>query len=354
MKLGGFEVFLGNEAARGDRSHQEDYFALLPEGDDEALEGMLLVVADGMGGHVGGDTASVIAVDEFVRYWRQLSKDEKMSGASALERGIRVANRAVVATRGDTNMGSTFVTLYMAQSGELWWGSVGDSVVLRIREGEAQRLNRDHNVGQRMDRDVAAGRMTFEEAADCVHERPHLTSHLGLDDLEELDVSDPLEWRAGDTYLLCSDGLTDAMSFDEISDVASGGGERPLEEVSGALVEAALDKEKPHQDNITVVAVTVGKQQPQRRLVGLLAGGLASLAVIAAVLLLVFFRSVIWPENPPDRSGNRKAGSNTPIVDSSVAGSDAAPKDSVDAVAAESSKGGRKPSASGRRTKARR
>jgi hypothetical protein len=144
------------------------------------------------------------------------------------------------------------------------------------------------------------------------------------------------------------------MSFDEISDVASGGGERPLEEVSGALVEAALDKEKPHQDNITVVAVTVGKQQPQRRLVGLLAGGLASLAVIAAVLLLVFFRGVIWPENPPDRSGNRKAGSNTPIVDSSVAGSDAAPKDSVDAVAAESSKGGRKPSASGRRTKARR
>ena len=260
MKLAGHNVTLGNESAQGDRENQEDYFAIFPEGEESSLDGVLLVLADGMGGHEGGDAASVIAINAFGDFWQGAAlRDKRANPIGLLQRGVQIAHQAVATARGGTEMGTTLVAVYIAPEA-LHWISVGDSYVLRIRDGRATRLNEDHNLGRELDRATLAGLITPQEAASRERERTHLTSFLGGDPPEFIDCSQPLAWTEGETYLLCSDGLTDALTLNEIGRVATehhGG-----EEICEVLVQEALARKRPHQDNLSVVTVSVGDATP--------------------------------------------------------------------------------------------
>lgn len=200
---------------------------------------VLVAVADGMGGHVAGEVASRIAVDEAVA-----------ASGSPAER-VLAANAAIieeVRRRPDlAGMGTTMTLIDLGSDGVARGAHVGDSRAYLLRDGALRQLTTDHTV---VGEYVAAGRITADEARTHP-QRNMLTRALGL--VPELDV-DTFEERLvpGDRLLLCSDGLTSMLPEETVAELLRGGDPEPA---AWTLVEKA--NEAGGQDNITVVVVDV-------------------------------------------------------------------------------------------------
>jgi len=160
----------------------------------EVADNFLAAVADGMGGHIGGEVASRLAMEAAVA-----------AGGDAVAR-VLAANAAVVETARDrprlTGMGTT-LTLAVFTGDLVEIGHIGDSRAYRYREGKLEQLTRDHSLVAEM---VASGELRPEEAATHPF-RSVITRALGLESAVSVDLvqSDLLP---GDRFLLCSDGLT--------------------------------------------------------------------------------------------------------------------------------------------------
>jgi PPM family protein phosphatase len=240
----------------GARNRQEDSFVFsdLADADYVAEHGILAVVADGMGGLAGGDKASHTAVKTMLRDYEAKHEDEDLN--QFLRRMVRVANYAVfdLAYSGgeeELEIGTTLVAAAL-RGNELAWVSVGDSKVLLISGDNIEQLNSEHIYANKLMKDFEKGLITRKEAEEHP-ERAYLTSYLGLSELNEIDCcSENLILEAGDKVLLCSDGLTDTLTLKEIRaalDGSSGG-------FAEKLVEKALEKNRRHQDNITVIVLS--------------------------------------------------------------------------------------------------
>ena len=143
MKIGKRRIVLGNAQHVGGRREQQDYMAIVPVGGDgDSVDGVWLIVADGMGGHEGGASASVVAVDSFSKKVKGLTE---ISSAS-IKAAIEAANDAVIDWAQDSDGGTTIVVLYLSEH-HYWFGSVGDSRIFLRRHGVLHRLNHDHNLG---------------------------------------------------------------------------------------------------------------------------------------------------------------------------------------------------------------
>jgi len=171
----------------------------------------LLVVADGMGGHLGGATASRICVETL----GEVLHDGDGAPETRLARGLALANtriRAAAERQADlAGMGTTAVALLFASPRTAWLGWVGDSRAYRARGGELETLSHDHSVVAEW---VRAGILQPEEAEHHPR-RNELLRALGASaevepDLRELDV------RPHDRFLLCSDGLSSVVPAEEI------------------------------------------------------------------------------------------------------------------------------------------
>lgn len=249
MKIGKRRIVLGNAQHVGGRREQQDYMAIVPVGGDgESVDGVWLIVADGMGGHEGGASASVVAVDSFSKKVKGLTE---ISSAS-IKAAIEAANDAVIDWAQDSDGGTTIVVLYLSEH-HYWFGSVGDSRIFLRRHGVLHRLNHDHNLGAQLDRLVAEGKLDPQEANADGPERRYLTSYLGKQSGLLVEVEGPREWQAGDSFILASDGLSDALSNDEIANI----GFQVTTDVTyaEALVNATVRKQRPGQDNVTAVTV---------------------------------------------------------------------------------------------------
>jgi PPM family protein phosphatase len=211
----------------------------------------LFLVADGMGGHAGGDVASAIATRRIAE-----ADDDYESApvaAAALEGALIAANRQLAETVAEhselTGMGTT-VSALLLDGDRVVISHIGDSRIYLLRSGELSQISIDHTFVQRL---VDAGRITAEEA--MVHPRRSVLMRV-LGDVEaspEID-SMVLDTRAGDRWMLCSDGLSGVVSFDEILEImASDAGAK---QVADRLVKASLDGGAP--DNVTVVVVDIG------------------------------------------------------------------------------------------------
>jgi serine/threonine protein phosphatase PrpC len=217
---------------RGDRSYQEDSWALRPLADGS----LLAVVADGMGGHAGGAVASKLVVDAVVSSLEQ--------GAS-LDDGLGAANAAVRdGARGKPElegMGSTLVAA-LVQGDEVRWISVGDSPFFLAAGATLKRLNADHSMAPQVDALLARGMLTPEEAAN----------HPGRHTLREAVMGGPLtlidrgQQRIGPDacLLMCSDGVQ-SLSEQAIAAKAS----LPVRDLIGAV----LAVRALHQDNLTII-----------------------------------------------------------------------------------------------------
>jgi PPM family protein phosphatase len=209
----------------------------------------LFVVADGMGGHAGGEVASRLAVETLaMAFGRQPT-------GTGLSEAVSEAN-TVVWQHSQTNpelrgMGTTITALSLVnEDGQdtLALVNVGDSRSYRFHDGEMSQITTDHSLAEEM---VRTGDLTSDEAA--VHPHRHiLTRALGV----ATDVAVDL-WRIhpvrGDRYLLCSDGLTNELTQDQIAEVLSSVNDP--QRAAELLVQAA--RTHGGSDNITVVIVDV-------------------------------------------------------------------------------------------------
>jgi protein phosphatase len=201
----------------------------------------LFAVADGMGGHEGGEVASNLALETIAR----LSDH----GAGDLGALVQDANRAVfersLRDRSVAGMGTT-LTAVLVRGDRARLGHVGDSRAYLLRDAELHVLTEDHTLVHRM---VEAGEITQEEAEVHPH-RSILTRALGVDMTVEVDDGE-LELRPGDRLMLCTDGLTGMITERRIREILTS--TPSADDAAGALVGAA--NRAGGVDNITVVVL---------------------------------------------------------------------------------------------------
>jgi protein phosphatase len=212
----------------------------------------LLVMADGMGGHQDGATASRTAVETIGEIFEH--SDE--SCGELLHNAVVTANRRVYgkalesgALRG---MGTTVVALLLTTEGSGWIAHVGDSRGYRLRHGGMEALTADHSVVGEM---LRQGLISPEEAE--AHPRRHeITRSVGIEAEVEPDIAQ-ISVQPGDRFLLCSDGLTGPLNEEEIALTLLA--EPPSEAVRTLVDEANA---RGGGDNISVQIAVIGEPEP--------------------------------------------------------------------------------------------
>ena len=235
--------FAGTDVGRARSGNEDSYFC----------GRTVLAVADGLGGHQGGEVASAAAVEPLAALDGREFADPA-EAADELTAAIREANAAILDRAGGDpglwGMGTTVTAAALAGERHLQLAHVGDSRAYLLRDGSLEQLTTDHTVVGEL---VRRGRLTPEQAA--IHpERSILTRAVGLDPQVPVDTPDPLELHDGDQVLLCSDGLTEAVDDDRIAELLSAAADG--EAACRSLIDAANAAGGP--DNITVVLLRAG------------------------------------------------------------------------------------------------
>jgi len=216
------------------RDTNED--SVFPKASGESSDEVLLIVADGMGGHVAGEVASRIAINA--------AASTDVDPADRVAAGNRAIREEVARDPGLDGMGTT-MTLLQVEDGVATIAHIGDSRAYLLRDGELTQLTEDHTVAAEY---VAQGQLSPEEAAS--HPQRHmLLRTLGLTRFVNIDEV-TVELESGDRILLCSDGLTEMVKDDAIAKTLLDG---TPDEVVWELVEMANNA--GGVDNITVVVV---------------------------------------------------------------------------------------------------
>ncbi len=238
---------IGDSAGLSDpgrvRRRNEDSFVVAPP---------LFVVADGMGGAQAGEIASRLAVTAF----REYHAADRLEPEARLRAIVQEANRRIHSRASSdpraSGMGTT-VTAVLTTGSRAAIAHVGDSRAYRLRDGTLEQLTEDHSLVADL---VRSGRLTREEAE--IHpQRSVITRALGTDAAVRVD-SFSVDLRAGDVFLICSDGLTTMVGDEEVV--------RTLAAASGvaaaarSLVQAA--NEAGGEDNVTVVLFAVEEGDP--------------------------------------------------------------------------------------------
>lgn len=234
------------------RNHNEDSFLV----DDDI---QLYVVADGMGGHAGGGTASKIAVETIDKELRSVRErpenpfrpcetlqDSPMPDAirGAVEKAcLNIFNAAQEDPR-LAGMGTTVISL-LVKDEHAFFAHVGDSRAYLVRGDLIQQISEDHSL---VNEQIKAGMITPEEAKHSRYKNI-ITRSVGFEEEVQVDVMG-LVSEPGDTFILCSDGLANMIEDREILDVVH---QNKLQDIPKKLIEMA--NERGGDDNITVIVV---------------------------------------------------------------------------------------------------
>lgn len=224
-----------------DKQVNEDAFAYRP-----TAFGHLLVVCDGMGGHLGGEDASNLALRTLLEVVESAPADAPPR--EVLAHAVRMANERVYGLAAPDMLGrpGSTIVLALVQAEGAVIAHVGDSRCYLVRQGQALALTKDHSVVQQM---VDQGLISQEQAANHPDANRILRA-LGVAPTVDVEVRDrPVPFSAGDAFLLCSDGLTDLVSGPEIARVVHDAG--TVERAVTWLVDLA--NERGGHDNITVI-----------------------------------------------------------------------------------------------------
>lgn len=205
-------------------------------------------VADGMGGHKGGEVASTSARDDLLR-----ELEGKTPSVAALSGAIEEVNRQIYHQQEHddtlTGMGTTLSVLWMSDN-FVYIGHVGDSRVYLLRDGEFRQMTLDHSLVEQL---VREGVLTEEEAQNHPM-RNIITRAIGTDESVEVDVVVE-ERRKGDLWLACSDGLHGLVDDRQMRDALR---QYAPEKAADVLLKAALDA--GGRDNVTLVIVHDGEE----------------------------------------------------------------------------------------------
>ncbi len=235
----------------GAREDQEDAFAFVNPTDvtEIKLNGLLAVVADGMGGMKDGRLASRVACTSLREDFRSMDRQEDLSGLlrkSVFEAGDRIAQRL-------DGVGGTTIVACIFFDEKLYYCSVGDSSLFLLRGGSLCRVNREHNVLH--ERYLEAIR---EGSGDPLPARSDPEAHalsqfLGMKGMREADLfRRPLRLCDGDVVLLCSDGVSGVLSDRELVECLSA---RTATAMCAALNDAVRRVGSVYQDNYTALVI---------------------------------------------------------------------------------------------------
>ncbi len=235
------------------RTHNQDAFSEQKATDIEYWRkvGHVFLVADGMGGHAVGEKASAKAAQEIPLTYAKHAHEGPLV---AIRRSFQEANSGIYGI-GLTHpefrgLGTTATALILREEGA-WIGHVGDSRAYRIRGGKIEQLTFDHSYAWEMARRL---NIPPEELSDV--KKNVIVRSLGPDSSVQVDVEGPHPVHAGDVFILCSDGLTNMVSPEEIGTVVSA---LPAQESARFLIELANLRGGP--DNITIIVVRLGGEE---------------------------------------------------------------------------------------------
>ena len=215
----------------------------------------LLVVADGIGGRAGGDVASTTVVESFREAFVEASdlavRDRLLA---ALQNSNYDLFDRIEADPQLEGMGTTLVAACV-QREDLWWVSVGDSPIWLVRDSSIRRLNSKHTVGALLDKQVNDGVLSAQEALTSP-DRPRLVEAVLGEDINWVDApTDGLKLLPDDQLLLATDGI-ETCTLDELREIASGSN-RDASGIAEAILERVEGKERPNQDNATIIVAQV-------------------------------------------------------------------------------------------------
>ncbi len=237
---------------QGDRLEQQDCYGWTFEsGGVGKEEQLLLMLADGMGGHACGALASRAAIEAFGKSFCF----SDFATAERFEASLFNANAAVAQvarSRTLQDIGTTLVAAYLSPLGGLSWVSVGDSPMWLFQAGRLDRLNEDHSLKPVLAQMAKAGDLTFEEAANDSRQHQLRSAVMGVDiplrDLRQETMPLP----NGSILIVASDGLL-TLNEADIAAIVQINRTSP-QAVARALLTAVHEKNYPWQDNATVVA----------------------------------------------------------------------------------------------------
>ncbi len=255
----------------GRRSAQEDALGIMPLGANlsasEPVEvpatsgpvsataslgsGLIMVVADGMGGHVGGRVASSVCVEAFLSTVSASSEQWN----ERLEAGLLAANEALRHEAESqpelAGMGSTLVGAVVSEAG-VGWISIGDSALYLHQAGSLTRLNEDHSFGAYLDQQAREGLMT-SEAAQKDRRRNHLFYALLGGELDHYErFSGFRGLSAGDCVLLASDGLK-TLDDGRLAGLIAAHAAEPLADMVAAILQSVEQEDRERQDNVSLI-----------------------------------------------------------------------------------------------------
>jgi len=233
------------------RSENQDFGTYTTPQEERASHpgGRLLIVADGMGGHRGGATASRIAGETVkAQYLGSETEDIAVALRDSLTRANARIYSEAQANPDLRGMGTTTSALAV-RGANAWFAHVGDSRIYLVRDDNIEQLTEDHSLVASM---VREGLLTTKEAEN--HPRRNvLQRSMGVSEDVEVDVKGPFSIREGDVFVLCSDGLHGLVKEPELLEIAK----LPIEDAANEYVKRALDRGAP--DNVTVIVARVSK-----------------------------------------------------------------------------------------------
>lgn len=243
------------------RSHNEDAIAI-------SSKCGLAILADGMGGYNAGEVASGIATSVLKesleerlqsQHWNARSNWSKRIQQFMVESIVHANGSIIEAARIEpsySGMGTTLVAALFHHNKAIV-AHVGDSRAYRLRQGELVQITRDHSLLQEQ---IDAG-LVSEEGAKFAQNRNLITRAMGIDYDVEVEIHEH-QTEDGDIYLLCSDGLSDMLSAQEIVSMVTKAG-LTIETICDALVDKA--NQNGGRDNISVVLIKVKSENPEAK-----------------------------------------------------------------------------------------
>lgn len=229
----------------GGRPYQED-----SSGVANLSDGVLAVVADGMGGLSNGDKVSQKIVYTMLGFSNTLRQGQMDGVLPQMVKGTADVVNRMLGSDGLYKSGSTLMAV-LVRGDRFHWIAVGDSHIYLFRNGQLIQLNQEHNRGQDLLRRAIAGELTFDEVrADP--KKSGLTSFIGMGELKYVEKSlQSIPLQAGDRIVLMTDGVFNALSDAEIATVLA---RNPDVKTAAKMMEqGVLAKAAPHQDNFTAV-----------------------------------------------------------------------------------------------------
>ncbi len=252
------KIFVAQGSIQGARDYQQDAC-----GQRDINNYKLLFLADGMGGYKGGEIASEIVINTFMRE----NFDPKIeTGKEYLKKTLLKANKVIAEYKEEhpdvSSMGTTAVALLITES-SYQLISVGDSLIYRIRNGEIERINQNHSVAGLLELQLKKKEITQEEV-DKNPNKHLLTSAITGEEITMIDLSEENLIYPNDVFILASDGIETITPVDILRNVKGCDGDIQLA-VDRILGEIGK-KNKPNQDNATIQIVSFVAEESNKKL----------------------------------------------------------------------------------------